>query len=296
MNAPVGEELAARLADARTWADAALDAYVPSADTPPARLSEALRYALFGGGKRVRPAVVLLVGEALGATRDALARPAVALELVHTYSLVHDDLPCMDDDDLRRGRPTVHVAYDEATAVLVGDALQTLAFEVLGGAERHAGPLCVALARAAGASGMVGGQVLDLALPQDAGLDALFDMHARKTAALFVAASETAALAAGAGADKLAAARDYGRALGLLFQATDDLLDVTGDAATLGKTPGKDARLERATIVTLLGPERAHGEARRLADEARGAATRLAGGEAGRLLPALVDRVLERRS
>jgi farnesyl diphosphate synthase len=295
-------DLARRLADSRAWADRALEVHLPPADAAPAssaapaRIVAAMRYALFGAGKRLRPAVVRLVGEALGAPLAALERPAVALELVHTYSLVHDDLPCMDDDDLRRGRPTVHVAFDEATAVLVGDALLTLAFEVTGGAERDGGRLTAVLARAAGAQGMVGGQALDLTLPQDAGLEALRGMHARKTAALFGAAAEMAAVAAGAGAGAETAAREYGLALGLCFQATDDLLDVTGDAATLGKTPGKDARLERATLVTLLGVERARVEAARLADDARGAARRLAVGAGSDLLGALVDRVLTRRA
>jgi farnesyl diphosphate synthase len=269
-------ELRRWLADARAWTDDALSSLVPAAETAPERLFDALRYALFGGGKRLRPAVVRLIGTALGAPESALERPAAALELVHTYSLVHDDLPCMDDDDLRRGRPTVHVAYDEATAVLVGDALLTLAFEIVGEApDGVAGPLAATLARAAGGRGMVGGQVLDLTLPQDATAVDLRDMHARKTAALFGAAAEMGAIAAAATPPIRAAAREYGLALGLCFQATDDLLDVTGDAATLGKTPGKDARLARATAVTLLGLEGARAEARELAAIARAAAEAL---------------------
>jgi farnesyl diphosphate synthase len=198
----------------------------------------------------------------------------------------------MDDDDLRRGRPTVHVAYDEATAVLVGDALLTLAFEVLSDAPA-AGRLAGILARAAGAAGMVGGQALDLLLPREAGLAALADMHARKTAALFGAAAEMGAAAAGAPEKLAGRAREYGLALGLCFQATDDLLDVSGDAATLGKTPGKDARLRRATLVTLLGVEGARREADRLAAEARAAAGRFGGPP---LLGWLVDAVRARRA
>ncbi|MEM7308118.1 MAG: polyprenyl synthetase family protein [Planctomycetota bacterium] len=291
------DHLAALLEESRAWADAALDALVPPAERSPTRLYEAMRYALFGGGKRLRPAVARMIARELapdGAAADAaVERPAAALELVHTYSLVHDDLPCMDDDALRRGRPTVHVAYDEATAVLVGDALLTLAFEVVAGApDATAAAYARVLGQAAGAAGMVGGQVLDLSLPQAAGLDALRDMHARKTAALFGAAAEMGAIAGGAGPDVRAAARDYGVAIGLCFQATDDLLDVTGDAATLGKTPGKDAALERATLVTLLGEERARDQAGALADAARGAAGRLGGSQG---LPAiLVDHVLGR--
>ena len=278
----------------RAWADDVLRRVVPPADTPPRELSEALHYALFGGGKRLRPALARLVAHDLGAGDAAVQRPAAALELVHTYSLVHDDLPCMDDDDLRRGRPTVHVAYGEATAVLVGDALLTLAFEVLAGEPpRTAGPMASVLAQAAGARGMVGGQVLDLALAQDVGLEELLDMHGRKTAALFGAAAELGALAAEADPDRRGAARDFGRALGLCFQATDDLLDVTGDASALGKTPGKDAALERATLVTLLGLEGARTQAQALGEAARGAATAL-GAPAGGLAQGLVDFVLAR--
>ena len=285
-------ELSGWLSEARAWAERELERALARAGDAPPRLHEALRYAVTGGGKRLRPAVVRLVGRALGAEDAALAPPAVALELVHTYSLVHDDLPCMDDDDLRRGRPTVHVAYDEATAVLVGDALLTLAFEVLSAAPaERAGRLVAVLAAAAGGAGMVGGQVLDLTLPREAGLAALLDMHARKTAALFGAAAEMGAVAAGAGEASCAAARAYGLALGRCFQATDDLLDVTGDAATLGKTPGKDARLARATLVTLLGLEGARREAERLGAEARAAARSLGGPEHAL---ELVDAVLRR--
>jgi geranylgeranyl pyrophosphate synthase len=236
-----------------------------------------------------------------GGDDAAAERPAAALELVHTYSLIHDDLPCMDDDDLRRGRPTCHRAFDEATALLAGDALLTLAFEVLADpAQPGAAALVRTLAGAAGGCGMVGGQVLDLTLERGDGgpgpdLDRLTDMHARKTAALFGAAAEMGCIAGGANPATCAAARSYGTALGLCFQATDDLLDVTGDAATLGKTPGKDAALARTTLVTLLGLEAARREATRLAATTRDHATTLGFGPGD---PAweLVAFLLERRA
>ncbi len=293
----------------RAWADRALDELVPCEDAHPAELHRAMRYALFGGGKRLRPALVRLFCHAFGGSDAQATRPAAALELIHTYSLVHDDLPCMDDDDLRRGRPTCHVEFGEATAVLVGDALQALAFEVLAsGAASDAAAvsaLVVALATAAGGSGMVGGQVLDLSLEVGAEktLPAIVDMHARKTAALFGAACEMGAIAAGATADERAGALRFGRALGLAFQAVDDLLDVTGDAGTLGKTPGKDAALERATLVATVGLEQGRARARELAQEARDSLAALgwsndsgARREAGVLAAELVEFVLERRA
>jgi farnesyl diphosphate synthase/geranylgeranyl diphosphate synthase type II len=223
----------------------------------------------------------------------------VALELVHTYSLVHDDLPAMDDDELRRGRPTVHVAFDEATAILVGDALLTLAFEVLGGDE-HGREHARVLARAAGSRGMVGGQVLDLslALPDEGEgereLAALEDMHRKKTAALFRAACEMGAIAAERTAERERCAA-YGEAVGLLFQAVDDLLDATGDAATLGKTPGKDAALARPSLVQALGLARAKERAAAACATARERARALASGP-GRPLHDLPDFLLARRA
>jgi geranylgeranyl pyrophosphate synthase len=287
--------LVAWLEESRVWAERALEAHVPPADGPSPRLLEALRYAVFGGGKRLRPAVARLVAAELGAADGVALRPGVALELVHTYSLVHDDLPCMDDDDLRRGRATVHVAFDEATAVLVGDALLTLAFEVLSEAPEGARMTRV-LSEAVGAAGMVGGQSLDLSLSPEAGLEELRDMHLRKTAALFGAAAQMGAIAAGADEAAEQVARDYGLALGLCFQATDDLLDVTGDAATLGKTPGKDANLGRFTLVSLLGIERARQEADELAATAREAAELLGKTPGTGRAVALVGHVMARSS
>ncbi|HEX6885379.1 MAG TPA: farnesyl diphosphate synthase [Planctomycetota bacterium] len=285
------------LAEGRAWVERELAAALPAEEEAPARLHAAMRYALLGGGKRLRPALLRLVCLELGGRESAARAPAVALELVHTYSLVHDDLPAMDDDALRRGRPTVHVAFDEATAILVGDALLTLAFEVLGGdpqGREHAR----VLARAAGSRGMVGGQVLDLTLaPQEGALAAaaLEAVHARKTAALFAAAAEMGTIAAGREAATRAQAAEFGRVLGSLFQAVDDLLDVTGDAATLGKTPGKDLALARPTLVRALGLEGARRRAAELAAAARARAQALGAG-AGAPLAELVELVHSRRA
>jgi geranylgeranyl pyrophosphate synthase len=228
------------------------------------RLSEAVAYALEGGGKRLRPALVLATCEALGgdATDDGLAmRFALALEMIHTYSLVHDDLPCMDDDDLRRGRPTVHKAYDEGTAVLVGDGLQALAFRhLLAVPDARAGALAALLAE--NAWRMVQGQALDIAAQGRQLSEAeVLELMAAKTGALITAAVAGGAIAAAGSADGLLA---VGRKLGLAFQIADDLLDLTGDAATLGKRTGKDAALGKATLPALVGVE----EARRRAEAA----------------------------
>ena len=290
-------EPAAYLRESRRWVEEVLDRCVPALGSRPAALHEALRYALFGGGKRLRPAIVRLVAREFGG-RDADAElPAVAIECVHTYSLVHDDLPCMDDDDLRRGRPTVHVVYGEALGVLVGDALQALAFELLAGpGDGRAAAEVSVLAAAAGPAGMVGGQVLDLAstgVPRPGEVE---EIHLCKTAALFGAAAELGAVAAGAGSAEREGARSWGVALGRVFQAVDfDLLDVTGDAATLGKTPGKDARLERTTLVAALGLAGARAEAQRLGEELRRAGAELGWGPES--TPAgLADLLLARKA
>jgi len=289
-------ELTAWLAAARRDCEAELEAWLAGREDWPDSLREACAYALMGGGKRLRPALVRLFCEAEGGTTHAAVAPALALELVHTYSLVHDDLPCMDDDDLRRGRPTCHKVYGEALAVLVGDTLLTEAFGLVSGAAAGAAELCAVLARAAGAAGMVGGQVLDLTLAgSGASAEQVREVHRRKTAALLGAACELGAVAAGAPPERRAGARDYGLALGLAFQAVDDVLDVVGDAGTLGKTPGKDEALDRATTVVVLGLEGARAEARRRTEEARGAARALGYGPDS--LPSrLIDRLLERES
>jgi farnesyl diphosphate synthase len=244
----------------RRWSDraeAALDRCLPTPDAPAARLHPAMRHAVLGGGKRLRPLLVYASGSALGADEAALDAAACAVELIHAYSLVHDDLPAMDDDELRRGRPTVHVAFDEATAILAGDALQALAFEVLCKApQADAAKLAMlrSLAEAAGAAGMCGGQAIDVdAVGQTLSLDALKAMHARKTGALIRAAVRLGALAAGADAGTQSELDEYASALGLAIQIRDDLLDVEADSATLGKTAGKDAAANKPTYVTLLG-------------------------------------------
>jgi geranylgeranyl pyrophosphate synthase len=239
---------------------------------------------------------VRLFCSSFGGSDEDASRPAVAVELVHTYSLVHDDLPCMDDDDLRRGRATCHKVYGEAMAVLVGDALLTEAFVLLASAPQHASPLTRVLASASGGAGMVGGQVLDMSLSGAAAtLEQVRAVHQAKTAALLGAACELGAVAAGANSEQQALSREFGQALGLAFQAVDDCLDATGDAATLGKTPGKDEELDRATTVAVLGLEGARAEALAQAAEARQLATRL--DFSPQSLPVqLIDRLLERKS
>jgi geranylgeranyl diphosphate synthase type II len=234
-----------------------LDELLPPAGTPPARLHEAMRYSLQAGGKRLRPVLVLAIADAFGAKTDALPA-AVAIECVHTYSLIHDDLPCMDNDDLRRGRPTAHRQYDEATALLAGDALLTLAFELLSSnypAETGLG-LVRELAAAAGSRELIGGQMDDLLAERQAGVTPaeLDRIHLRKTAAMIEAALAMGGLVGGVrDAALLDTLHLAGRHLGLAFQIVDDILDATADTATLGKTAGKDARAGKATFVTLHG-------------------------------------------
>ncbi|HEY0405513.1 MAG TPA: farnesyl diphosphate synthase [Pyrinomonadaceae bacterium] len=249
----------ALLAESRALVDKRLDELVPAAEQEPASVHAALRWSLFAGGKRLRPALVLATGRALGASDAQLLDTACALEMVHTYSLIHDDLPAMDDDDLRRGRPTCHIRYGEATAILAGDALQTLAFQTIAEDERLAAEVRVQLiaevARAAGTPrGMVAGQAYDLeAESRDVTGDELERVHHHKTGALIVAATRCGALIADASAPALDTLTRYATALGLLFQITDDLLDVTATAADLGKTPGKDARSSKATYPSVYG-------------------------------------------
>ncbi len=253
--------------------DAALDAALPPPEEAPRRLHAAMRHAVLLGGKRMRPLLVYATGTAFGASPDALDAPALAVELVHAYSLVHDDLPAMDDDALRRGRPTVHVAFDEATAILAGDALQSLAFERLAGADVDP-PARVAMLRelavAAGSRGMCGGQALDIdatGARQRLRVDALERLHALKTGALLRACVRLGAIAAGVDAPIRERLDRYADALGLAFQVRDDLLDVEGDSATLGKTAGKDAAQDKATFPALIGIEASRDRLRALARE-----------------------------
>ena len=289
--------------------NAALSSYTQFDRDCPERLGEAIRYSLLGSGKRLRPALVLMAAEACGGDATAAMPAACAVEMVHAYSLVHDDLPAMDDDDLRRGRPTCHKQFDEATAILAGDALLALAFQTLAENVRPpdvAAECCATLARAAGASALVGGQADDLAgtqgatagLPSSADgtsvlLDFLQHIHARKTGAMFVASLRLGGLAAGANAEQLEALEAFGRALGLAFQITDDLLDVRGDEAALGKRVQKDSGRGKLTFPGLLGIEESRRRAEQLIDEAIQAVNIF--GPAASNLEALARFVLERK-
>ena len=243
----------------------------------PAGLGDAMRYAVLDGGKRLRPLLVLAACEAVGGHAGAALRAACAAELIHAYSLVHDDMPCMDDDVLRRGKPTVHVKFGQAQALLAGDALQALAFELLVPEDstipdRVQARLCRLLAQAAGHAGMAGGQAIDLASVGVAlGERELREMHRRKTGALLEASVMMGAACGEPGAAAARALQSYGAAIGLAFQVVDDILDVTADSATLGKTAGKDADQNKPTYVSVLGLERSRAYARELLQEALGA-------------------------
>ena len=269
---------------------------LPAIDAPPARLHAAMRHAALNGGKRIRPLLVYATGHALGADDQALDDAALAVELIHCYSLVHDDLPAMDDDALRRGQPTVHIAFDEATAILAGDALQSLAFERLAGAPLPAEAkvaMLRELAIASGHAGMCGGQALDLdATGQRIDLPQLERLHAMKTGALLRAAVRLGALAAGADAAQRAALDSYADALGLAFQVKDDLLDIEGDSVTLGKTAGKDLAQDKATFPALIGIEASRARLQALAGTMQAALQALQADT--RALAALGRRVVER--
>ena len=263
------EEVRAYSERVRALVESALDELVPAEDVDPSSIHAAIRWSLFAPGKRFRPLLVFAAGETFGATAEQLVRTACAFELVHTYSLVHDDLPAMDDDDLRRGRPTCHVKFGEASAILAGDALQTLAFQTIAEDETLDAALRVRLvselARAAGSpEGMVAGQAHDLSAEACADVTGaeLELIHRRKTGALIASAARAGALIAGATPAEVEAVTRYALDLGLLFQITDDLLDVTASAADLGKTPGKDARSNKATYPALYGLEAARARAR----------------------------------
>lgn len=256
----------------QTHFEVAAEAALPPADQVPNRLHQAMRYAVLDGGKRVRPLLVYAAAELVDAPAAAADCAALAVEYVHAYSLVHDDLPCMDDDRLRRGKPTVHVAFDEATAMLAGDALQAEAFAVLADAalpaERQA-RLMGLLARAAGTSGMCGGQAIDLAaVGRQIDLAELERMHTMKTGALLKASVLMGAACGAENPARIAALSAYGDALGLAFQIVDDVLDVEANSSTLGKTAGKDAAQGKPTYVSLLGLAEARDWARRLHAEA----------------------------
>ncbi len=283
--------------DARTRIDAALEKYCRFDTDCPERLGEAMRYSLLAPGKRLRPMLVLLAAKACSGDDTSVAMPAAcAVEMVHAYSLIHDDLPAMDDDDLRRGRPTCHKAFGEAEAILAGDALLTLAFEILA-RDTHprevAAQCCVLLAQAAGCSGMVGGQADDLAGQfSDGGLPLLEAIHRRKTGAMMLVSLQLGAVVAGANPEQLATLTTDGQCLGLAFQITDDLLDVRGEAANMGKRVGKDSDRGKLTFPGILGIEESTRRAEALVAQACTALEPLAPHAQG--LHALAQYVLNR--
>ncbi len=275
----------------------ALSQWVP--ESAPAGLGQAMRYAVLGGGKRLRPMLALAASESLGGLSPAAMRAACATELIHAYSLVHDDMPCMDNDILRRGQPTVHVKFGQATALLAGDALQALAFELLTPQDASVPPqmqakLCALLARAAGEAGMAGGQAIDLAsVGRSLTPEQLQHMHELKTGALLQASVMMGVACGQASATQSKALSAYGHAIGLAFQVVDDILDVTADSATLGKTAGKDAEAGKPTYVSILGMARSQAFAQQLYQEAIAALD--ASGLADTLaLRALADVVVQR--
>ena len=267
-------------------------------DESPAGLGVVMRYAVLDGGKRLRPLLVMAAAEAVSGDTASALRAAVAVELIHAYSLVHDDMPCMDNDVLRRGKPTVHVKYGEAQAMLAGDAMQALAFEVLtpdsGMSPQLMSTLVRLLARASGHDGMAGGQAIDLAsVGRQLDEAALRDMHRRKTGVLLQASVMMGAACGPADATALAALSEYGAAVGLAFQVVDDVLDVTQDSEVLGKTAGKDVDQNKPTFVSLLGLEAAQKYAHDLRDQAHAALARSGLGQAA-YLACLADKIVER--
>jgi geranylgeranyl diphosphate synthase type II len=281
---PVAEDfrLLNFLGEIQRLIDSRLDQLLPSESVPPTKVHAAVRWSVFAGGKRFRPVLVRAVGETFGADTTSLLDTACALEMIHTYSLIHDDLPSMDDDDLRRGRATCHVRFGEATAILAGDALQTLAFKTVSEDEHLSAEkrtkLIQQIALASGTpQGMVAGQAYDLeAESREVSDDELEQIHRLKTGALIVAAARCGAIVADASDSELMAITDYAGQLGLLFQITDDLLDVTATAEALGKTPGKDMRSKKATYPSLHGIDAAREFANRVHGQASAALDQLA--------------------
>jgi farnesyl diphosphate synthase len=276
----------------------ALEATLPADDIAPARLHQAMRYSVLGGGKRVRPLLCHAAGSILGAPSDVLDAPAAAVELIHAYSLVHDDMPCMDDDDLRRGKASCHIAYDEATALLVGDALQTLAFHKLAARLPGVSParqleMLALLASASGSRGMAGGQAIDLAsVGLQLDISALEFMHIHKTGALIRAAVLLGAHCGEAAPDALERLGHYANRIGLLFQVVDDILDAEVSSEALGKTAGKDAAQNKPTYVTLLGLREARAMAGKLQQDAHDSLSSF--GAAAARLHELADFIVDR--
>ncbi|MBG0798639.1 polyprenyl synthetase family protein [Methylocystis sp. L43] len=307
--AACAEEFRRRLDAAADATESALDALLAPAPLPgeiarPPRLLEAMRYSSLGGGKRLRPFLVIESARLFGVVGESALRTACALEMIHCYSLVHDDLPAMDDDDLRRGRPTTHKAFDEATAILAGDGLLTYAFDVVADPKTHqdAGvraALVLALARAAGLGGMVGGQALDLAAETAATpltLEETLQMQAMKTGALLRFAVDAGGILGGASVSQARALTRYGEALGAAFQIADDILDAEGDSAALGKRAGKDAERGKATLVGLLGLDAARARRDALVAEATAALRETGLGEGTDILAEAARFVAARRN
>ena len=287
--------------DYRERIEQVLERALKMPDSGSARLAEAMRYSVLGGGKRLRPTLVYTTGVALGAPLETLDDPAAAVELIHVYSLVHDDLPAMDDDDLRRGRPSCHRAFDEATAILAGDALQAVAFELLAGSPEQSADEALRrltmvrlIATGIGTAGMAGGQAIDLeAVGRKLDLAELQRMHRLKTGALIETSVLLGAAAAGVlGGSTWGALREYGAAIGLAFQIQDDILDVTGTTASIGKIAGADAAHDKPTYTSLMGLEGAREAA--AAQHARALQAIAFLGEAGRPLATLADFVIGR--
>jgi geranylgeranyl diphosphate synthase, type II len=286
-------------AECRQSVDETLDRLLPDSEIEPKKLHEAIRWSIFAGGKRFRPALVLAVGDVFDAPQTSLLRTAAAVEMIHTYSLIHDDLPSMDNDDLRRGRATCHVKFDEATAILAGDALQNLAFQVIAEDENLSSEtrlkLISELATAAGTpAGMVAGQQLDLeAEGKEISLEELENIHQFKTGAMISFSARAGAIIAGASAEEIKAIGIYAAKLGLLFQITDDLLDVTQTTETLGKTAGKDVTAQKATYPGIYGLEEANNLANRVYREACAALENI--DKNTKILVALADFILHRK-
>jgi geranylgeranyl diphosphate synthase type II len=285
------------LSERAQFIDVLLDQWLPAADTRPASLHQAMRHSVLAGGKRLRPVLCMAAAEACGGSKEAASFAACGVECLHTYTLIHDDLPCMDDDDLRRGRPTCHKVYGEAVALLAGDALQALAFELLAktqqGARYTHGDMVTELARSSGSLHLVGGQVADVeGEGKTLSLDDLRYIHESKTAALLTAAVVLGGMAADAAPDQLLALRKFGAATGLAFQIIDDILDVTQSSEKLGKSAGKDVASQKSTYPALMGIDASRAEAQRLTAEAHTALEIF--GPHGKRLRELVDYLLAR--